>query len=114
MTQETQTILDRIVAHKREELAAAKAATPLAELKAQMAEAPALRDFAGALRGPSIRLIAEVKKASPSRGVLRADFDPVELARRYAEAGAAAISVLTDQKHFQGSLARLSAIRRGF
>ena len=110
-TRDTKTILDRIVADKRQELAAAKAATPLAELKARLGEAPPLRAFAEALRGPSIRLIAEVKKASPSRGVLRADFDPVRLARQYAEAGAAAISVLTDEEHFQGSLAHLAAIR---
>ena len=111
MTQRTETILDRIVADKREELAAAQDAIPLAALR-QRAEAAALpRGFAGALRGPRIRLIAEVKKASPSRGVLRADFDPVWLAGRYAEGGAAAISVLTDEKHFEGSLGHLAAVR---
>ncbi len=111
MTQRTETILDRIVAAKREELAAAKAALPLAALKARLAEAPVARPFARALRTPGISLIAEVKKASPSRGVLRADFDPVALAKEYADAGAAAISVLTDEEHFQGSLAHLAAIR---
>lgn len=111
MTQRTDTILDRIVADKREELAAARRALPLAELKGRLAEAPAPRPFAAAVRGESIRLIAEVKKASPSRGLLRADFDPVALARAYASAGAAAVSVLTDERHFGGSLDHLSAIR---
>jgi indole-3-glycerol phosphate synthase len=111
VTQRTETILDRIVADKREELAAAKAAVPLAQLRARLAHAPALRPFAVALRQPTIGLIAEVKKASPSRGLLRADFDPVELARTFVAAGASAISVLTDGKHFQGSLEHLAAIR---
>jgi indole-3-glycerol phosphate synthase len=111
MTQQTETILDRIVAHKRGELAAAKAAAPLAHLRERAPRAPAVRDFARALRRPGVALIAEVKKASPSRGVLRADFDPVALATEYAAASAAAISVLTDEAHFQGSLAHLSAVR---
>ena len=112
MTQRTETILDRIVADKREELTAAKAATPLAELKARLSSAPQARSFADALCGPKIGLIAEVKKASPSRGLLRADFDPVGLAKSYASAGASAISVLTDAKHFDGSLEHLAAIRK--
>lgn len=111
MTQKTETILDRIVADKREQLAAAKTAVSLADLKACSTDAPSVRPFAPALRGQGAALIAEVKKASPSRGVLRADFDPVWLAKQYAAAGAAAISVLTDDKHFQGSLAHLSLIR---
>jgi indole-3-glycerol phosphate synthase len=111
VTQRTETILDRIVAHKRDELAAAMSAAPLASLDARLAEAPPARDFVGALRGPGVSLIAEVKKASPSKGLLRADFDPVALARTYAGAGAAAISVLTDERHFQGSLAHLAAVR---
>jgi indole-3-glycerol phosphate synthase len=73
--------------------------------------APAIRDFAAALRRPGVGIIAEVKKASPSRGVLRADFDHVGLAKQYAEAGASAISVLTDETHFQGTLDHLAAIR---
>jgi indole-3-glycerol phosphate synthase len=112
MTQPTETILDRIVANKREELAAAVAKTPLEELRARLQDAPALRDFAGALRMPGIALIAEVKKASPSRGVLREDFDHVAIARHYAEAGAAAISVLTDEVHFQGTLGHLQQVRQ--
>ncbi len=111
MTQNTETILDRIVADKRDELAAAKARVPRAEVRSRAEKAPALRGFADALSGPRIALIAEVKKASPSRGVLRADFDPVWIAGRYAEGGAAAISVLTDEKHFQGRLEHLAAIR---
>jgi indole-3-glycerol phosphate synthase len=111
MTQKTETILDRIVEHKRGELVAAKAAAPLADMRALAGRAPAVRGFAAALRGTRIALIAEVKKASPSRGVLRADFEPVSLAREYADAGASAISVLTDEEHFQGTLAHLRAIR---
>ncbi len=111
MTQKSETILDRIVADKRDELAAARQRVPLAEMRRQAEAAPAPRGFAKALRGPKIGLIAEAKKASPSRGVLRADFDPVWLAGRYAEGGAAAISVLTDEKHFQGSLGYMRAVR---
>ena len=111
MTQKTETILDRIVADKRVELAATKAAQPLNELRTRLENAPAPRPFAEALQRPGIGLIAEVKKASPSRGLLRADFDPVALAKEYADAGAAAISVLTDEKYFQGTLDHLSAIR---
>ena len=111
MTQRTGTILDRIVADKREELAAAQRRVPLADLKARLPQAPPPRPFADALRGDSLRLIAEVKKASPSRGLLREDFDPVALTRSYAEAGAAAVSILTDERHFQGSLDHLASIR---
>ena len=111
MTQKSETILDRIVADKRDELAAARERVPPAEMRRQAEAARAPRGFAKALRGPQIGLIAEAKKASPSRGVLRADFDPVWLAGRYAEGGAAAISVLTDEKHFQGSLGYMRAVR---
>ena len=111
MTQKTETILDRIVADKREELTAAKAATPLAEMRRAAGSAPAVRPFGAALTGARVALIAEVKKASPSRGLLRADFDSVSLATEYRDAGAAAISVLTDEKHFQGSLSHLRSVR---
>jgi indole-3-glycerol phosphate synthase len=114
MTQQSETILDRIVADKRDELAAAQQRVPLAEMRRLAEAAPAPRGFAQALRGAKIGLIAEAKKASPSRGVLRADFDPVWLAGRYAEGGAAAISVLTDEKHFQGSLDYMRAVREAF
>ena len=110
MTQKTETILDRIVADKRAELVAAKANEPIDDLKRHAADAPASRSLGEALRKPGIGLIAEVKKASPSRGLLRSDLDPATLAQTYAEAGAAAISVLTDKKHFQGSLDHLRGI----
>lgn len=112
MTQQTRTFLDRIVADKREALAAAKQAVPRTELEARLADAPAPRSFIEALRAPGLSLIAEVKKASPSKGLLRADFDPIDIAKRYAEAGASAISVLTDEKHFQGSLDHLNSVRQ--
>ncbi|MDZ3824437.1 MAG: indole-3-glycerol phosphate synthase TrpC [Pseudoxanthomonas sp.] len=100
-------ILDRILARKREEVAARAAATPLAELRARCADAPPARDFFGALasrvadRRPAV--IAEVKKASPSQGVIRADFRPDAIARSYEAAGAACLSVLTDADFFQGA-----------
>ena len=102
------TILDKIVAAKREEIAQRKAITPLAELTARLADAPPVRDFFAALAAPGpIKLIAEVKKASPSKGIIRADFDPVTVARCYAAAGAACVSVLTDEAFFQEARARL-------
>ncbi len=106
-------ILDDIVRDKREEIARRKAATPRAELERRAAHAGPLRDVEAALqpRPGRARLIAEVKKASPSRGVLAADLDPLALARGYAAAGAHAISVLTDEKYFQGSLELLAPIR---
>ncbi len=106
------TILDRIVATKREEVARAKAAFGEAALRAALAGAPAPRDFFGVLAAPGpIKLIAEVKKASPSKGLLRPDFDPVAIARTYAAHGATCLSVLTDQPYFQGSLDDLRQIR---
>ncbi len=106
------TILDQIVAAKREEVARAKAETPENVLRKQLADAPPVRDFLAALSaGPPIRLIAEVKKASPSKGVIRAEFDPVAIARIYQRHGAACLSVLTDQPYFQGSLEYLRQVR---
>lgn len=106
------TILDEIVASKRREVAAARARMPLDELETQAAEAPPVRDFRAALAGPGpIRLIAEVKKASPSAGLLRADFDPIVIARTYQAHGASALSVLTDVPYFQGHLSYLARIR---
>lgn len=105
-------ILDKIVATKKEEVARAEAELPLSQLQAQLAQAPAPRDFFGALAEASgLQLIAEVKKASPSKGVIRDDFDPVGIARIYETHGAAAISVLTDESYFQGSLDHLRAVR---
>jgi len=108
------TILDKIIATKRAEIARAKAETPETRLREQLADAPPVRDFFAALAGaPPIRLIAEVKKASPSKGVIRADFHPVAIAQIYQQHGAACISVLTDGPYFQGSLDYLRQIRAG-
>jgi indole-3-glycerol phosphate synthase len=106
------TILDKIVATKRQEIERAKAETPEAVLRGRLTGAPPIRDFFAPLaqEGP-IRLIAEVKKASPSKGVIRDDFDPVGIARAYQQHGAACISVLTDELYFQGSLEYLRQIR---
>src|SRR5579885_2893670 len=106
------TILDRIVETKRREIEAARQQVPEAELEQRAAGLPPARGFAAALRRPrEVRVIAEVKKASPSAGVIRTDFDPVRIAWTYEEHGAACISVLTDGPYFQGSLADLSAVR---
>ena len=104
-------ILDKIVAAKREELADATRAAPLAEVRQLAAEQPRPVSLSHALTGDGIRLIAEVKKASPSRGLLSPDFDPVRLAGTYVANGAAAVSCLTDPR-FQGELAHLSAIKQ--
>ena len=106
------TILDRIVANKKEEVLAAKSRRDLDLLRDLATHAPAPRDFLGALRGHDrVRLIAEVKKASPSKGLIREDFNPVAIAKSYELAGAAAISVLTDEPFFQGRLDYLTSIR---
>jgi indole-3-glycerol phosphate synthase len=104
------TILDEILADKRYEVELKKQSLPLSALKERAGRQEPL-DFAAALRGNSLKLIAEVKKASPSRGVILAGFDPVALAKIYARHGAAAISVVTEVNHFQGSLKNLTAIR---
>ncbi|MBS1715005.1 MAG: indole-3-glycerol phosphate synthase TrpC [Armatimonadetes bacterium] len=107
------TILDKIFSAKRTETEDMSTASALAEWKARAADAPPVRGFASALRNADrpVALIAEVKKASPSRGVIRADFDPGEIARAYAEAGAHALSVLTDVSFFQGSIINLKISR---
>jgi len=105
------TLLEDIVAAKRREVAERKARVPLAILEERVATCPAPLDFLHALQGDGVRLIAEVKKASPSRGLLRADLDPVSLACTYAENGAAAVSVLTDS-HFEGCLEHLAAVKK--
>ncbi len=105
-------ILQQIVEHKRTEIAAARRAVPETELLRQIATAPTVRDFVGALRAEHpMGLIAEVKKASPSAGLIRDDFDPVAIAQTYAAHGAACVSVLTDERYFQGSLDYLRQIR---
>ena len=104
-------MLDKIVADKKEELKQRKKAVPVSELESRIAQRAGTLDFANALKEEGVSIIAEVKRASPSRGVLRHDFSPVALARTYADNGAAAISVLTESKYFQGNLDHLSEIR---
>ena len=106
------TILDHIIAVKRQEVEQARARNLLPELERRAVAAPPPRDFRAALeRGPGVQVIAEVKKASPSAGVMKADFDPAAVARLYENNGAACVSVLTDGPFFQGSLADLDAVR---
>ncbi len=106
------TILDQIIADKQREVSAAKLRVPAEQLREALSAAPPVRDFFAALDGRgAIRLIAEVKKASPSKGVIRADFQPVQIAQTYQRHGAACISVLTDGPYFQGSLDYLRQIR---
>jgi indole-3-glycerol phosphate synthase len=104
-------MLDKIVAQKREEVERRKRAVPMTYLQERIARQKPVLDLALALKGNQIRLIAEVKQASPSRGVLNQNFDPVELSRTYAEGGAAAISVLTEANYFMGNNEHLAAIK---
>lgn len=113
-------ILDKILQDKRAEVDYRSSSRPLDELLAVIRDLPSARDFVSALtscpgrtaRVPMdrVRLIAEVKKASPSKGLIRPDFDPVTIAKRYEESGASAISVLTDEKYFQGKLEYLQMV----
>jgi indole-3-glycerol phosphate synthase len=100
-------ILNKILAVKAQEVAAAQAIKPLAVMRAEAEQAPPARDFVGAIRAKiaagQAAVIAEIKKASPSKGVLRADFQPAAIAASYAKHGAACLSVLTDEQFFQGS-----------
>ena len=111
----TELILDTILEEKRAEVERRKNSMPLRELQSRIWDAPAPLDFAKRLVRSEAgvpAVIAEVKKASPSKGLIRPDFDPVAIARSYEEAGAAAISVLTDEKFFQGSLAYLRQVKQ--
>ncbi len=105
-------VLSRIAAYKRLDVAERKARTPHKEIERLAAGAPPVRGFRAALAAaPGLGLIAEIKKASPSKGLIRADFDPPALARAYSEGGATCLSVLTDQPSFQGDDAYLGAAR---
>jgi indole-3-glycerol phosphate synthase len=109
-------LLNEIMAHKRQEITEHRTILPLQDVRQMAEDRPPALDFVGALRSTPTHpaLIAEVKRASPSRGVLRADLDPLPLAKIYSENGAAAISVLTDQKYFQGQLDDLQSIADRF
>ncbi len=107
-------MLDVILAHKQAEVERARRERPLPALEAAARSAAPPRSLIGALtapEGPRHRILAEIKRASPSRGALRADLDPAEFARRYERGGASAVSVLTDERFFGGSLADLGAVR---
>jgi indole-3-glycerol phosphate synthase len=108
------TILDQIIATKREEIAERRVHVPAEALKDAIAGLDRPRNFFHAVTTPNakpLNLIAEVKKASPSAGVIRADFDPVQIAQAYAAAGADALSVLTDEKYFQGKIEYIQTVR---
>lgn len=106
-------ILDEIMRNQRDELPKLMREVPLADLRALANVAPPALDFHGALKQPGVSLIAECKKASPSKGLLVRDYNPVELAQTYIRGGAQAISVLTNGRYFQGSLADLRDIKEG-
>ncbi|MEQ9617555.1 MAG: indole-3-glycerol phosphate synthase TrpC [Deltaproteobacteria bacterium] len=106
------TILDTILENKISEIDEARESLPLQSLKELLKDSEAPRDFFRAIRpGGALKIIAEIKHASPSKGVFREDFDPVKIARSYSDAGASALSVLTDEKFFRGSLTYLRKVR---
>lgn len=106
------TVLEKICTDKLEHIRVKKAQTPLPDLKAQSECLPATRGFINALRDKQTALIAEVKKASPSKGIIRADFDPVQIAKIYEAGGASCLSVLTDEPYFMGHDDYLRAVRK--
>ena len=109
----SENILQEIVNRKRTEIESARSSRSVEQLEADLASAPEPRDFLAALQqAPRLGLIAEVKKASPSAGLIRADFDPVRIAQIYERHGAACLSVLTDEHYFQGHLDYLRAVRQ--
>src|SRR3989338_4691948 len=103
-------VLKEIIDYKRQELEHLRRRVSLKDVRRKAADAEASRGFLEALKAPGIQIIAEVKKASPSAGVIRSDFDPLKIARIYEDSGAVCLSVLTDEKFFQGSLASLEKI----
>ena len=105
-------ILDKIIEAKKGEVTHLKQTRPLSELKAAIRDLPSPRDFRGAIKGNACAIIAEVKRRSPSKGIFRDDFDPVNIALVYEEYGAAAVSVLTDQKFFSGDKSYLADIKK--
>ncbi|HAA89723.1 MAG: Indole-3-glycerol phosphate synthase [Thermoanaerobacterales bacterium 50_218] len=104
-------MLDKILEHKRQEVAHLKTVLPLSEIKERLKDLPPGRNFYQALLGNGVQVIAEIKKASPVQGVIRPSFEPSQLARAYTRGGAAAISVLTEERFFQGSLVYLQKVR---
>lgn len=111
-TQKSATVLDRIIEARRASIAHRQRVLPEAVLRMAVKKAAPVRDFAAALERPGVNIIAELKKASPSRGLLREDFRPVDLALGYEKAGAAALSVLTEEEFFQGSAKDLREARK--
>ena len=104
-------ILDEIVANKRVELAVSMQRSPLKNITEMARRAPSPLSLTSVIKGQNVKLIAEIKKASPSRGVIRPDFNPVSIASVYADHGASAISVLTESRYFQGDLAYLQTVK---
>ena len=104
-------VLDKILDRKRGEVLRSRAAVSLEEVKKRIKDLPPPRSFSSSLRGHAVAVIAEIKKASPSRGVLSPDFDPVRLAKEFVEGGASALSVLTDEEFFQGQKSYIQQVK---
>jgi indole-3-glycerol phosphate synthase len=104
-------VLDKILDRKRGEVLRSRAAVSLEEVKERIKDLPPPRSFSSSMRGPALAVIAEIKKASPSRGVLSTNFDPVRLAEEFTEGGASALSVLTDEEFFQGQKSYIQQVK---